>query len=54
MNPIWGYVVGIATAILMLAFIGIWAWAWLPQHRSTFDALAKLPMEDETDRENER
>jgi len=54
MNPIWGYVVGIATAILMVVFLGIWSWAWLPQHQSSFEALAKLPMEDEDDRESER
>jgi cbb3-type cytochrome oxidase subunit 3 len=30
----------------MLAFIGIWAWAWLPYHKREFDALARLPMQD--------
>ena len=54
MNPLWGHIVGIATAIVMLAFIGIWVWAWLPQHKPSFDALAKLPMEDEKDREGEQ
>ena len=54
MNPLWGHVVGVATAIVMLAFIGIWVWAWLPHHKPDFDALAKLPMEDEPHREDER
>ena len=27
MNPLWGLVVGIVTLVLMLVFIGIWAWA---------------------------
>jgi cytochrome c oxidase cbb3-type subunit 4 len=49
MNPIWGHIVGIATVIVMLAFIGIWVWAWHPQHKPDFDALAKLPLEDEED-----
>jgi len=49
MNPLWGHIVGIATVIVMLAFIGIWVWAWLPQHKPDFDALAKLPMEDDED-----
>ena len=53
MNPLWGHIVGIATVIVMLAFIGIWVWAWLPQHKPDFDALAKLPMEDEEDRPGE-
>jgi len=58
MNPVWGQVVGIATVIVMLAFIGIWIWAWLPQHKRDFDALARLPMEEDEDdldrREDER
>lgn len=46
MNPFWGTVAGVVTLILMLWFIGIWVWAWLPHHRPTFDALAELPMQD--------
>ena len=38
---------GIVTVVVMLVFIGIWVWAWLPHHKRKFDALAKLPMEDE-------
>ena len=34
---------------LMLVFIGIWVWAWLPHHKPEFDALATLPMEDGED-----
>jgi len=46
MNPLWGHIAGVITAVLMLAFVGIWAWAWLPRHRPTFDTLARLPLED--------
>ena len=46
MNPLWGMVIGFFTLAVMLAFLGIWAWAWLPQHEREFDALAKLPLED--------
>jgi len=49
MNPVWGDIVGIATVIVMLVFIGIWAWTWLPHHQRKFDALARLPMEDVED-----
>lgn len=49
MSPFWGYVAGIVTVIVMVAFIGIWLWAWLPHHRRTFDALANLPREDMED-----
>jgi len=47
MSPLWGHLAGIVTIVVMLAFIGIWVWAWLP-HKRDFDALAKLPMEDES------
>ncbi len=33
MSPLWGYVAGIVTLVVMLAFIGIWVWAWLPHHK---------------------
>ena len=46
MNPVWGQIIGIVTLIVMLLFIGTWVWAWLPQHKRDFDALAKLPMRD--------
>jgi cytochrome c oxidase cbb3-type subunit 4 len=45
-NPLWGQVIGIITLVLMLVFLGIWAWAWLPHHKPEFDALAKLPLKD--------
>jgi len=45
-NPVWGHVAGVFTVLLMAAFIGVWAWAWLPRHRRAFGRLARLPMED--------
>lgn len=47
MNPIWGPIAGGFIVLMMLAFIGIWIWAWLPHHRHSFDALARLPLEDD-------
>jgi len=49
MTPLWGHIVGIVTLIVMLAFIGVWAWAWLPRHKRAFDALARLPLEEPED-----
>ena len=49
MSPLWGFIAGIVTVVVMLAFIGIWVWAWLPYHKPEFDALATLPMEDGKD-----
>lgn len=47
MNPVWGHVAGVFIVLMMVAFIGIWVWAWLPRHRRVFGNLARLPMEDE-------
>ena len=49
MSPLWGYVAGIVTLVVMVVFIGIWVWAWLPYHKRKFDVLATLPMEDGKD-----
>jgi cytochrome c oxidase cbb3-type subunit 4 len=47
MNPIWGPIAGVITVILMLMFVGIWIWAWHRGHRSTFDAMSRLPLDDQ-------
>jgi cytochrome c oxidase cbb3-type subunit 4 len=49
MSQFWGHVAGVVTVVVMLAFIVIWVWAWLPHHKLEFDALAKLPLEDGKD-----
>ncbi|MET0498854.1 MAG: cbb3-type cytochrome c oxidase subunit 3 [Steroidobacteraceae bacterium] len=46
MSDLWGHLIGIVVTLLMLSFIGIWVWAWLPRHRQTFSRLAEIPMED--------
>lgn len=47
MNPIWGPIAGAFIVLMMLAFICIWIWAWLPHHRRSFGELARLPMNDD-------
>lgn len=47
MSPVWGHVIGLIIVLLMLIFVGIWVWAWLPFHQKTFEALARIPLEDE-------
>lgn len=47
MNPIWGPIAGAFIVLMMLTFIGIWIWAWLPHHQRDFAELARLPMQDE-------
>lgn len=39
---------GIATAILLVLFIGICAWAFSPRRKRDFDAAARLPLSDES------
>ena len=46
MTASWGHVSGVITVALMIAFVGVWAWAWLPNHKRDFDALSRIPMED--------
>lgn len=48
MNPVWGHAIGVIIVLLMLTFIGIWVWAWLPFHKKTFEALARIPLDDDT------
>lgn len=47
MSPAWGHATGVLILLMMAAFIGIWAWAWLPYHKRNFNWLARLPMEDQ-------
>ena len=47
MSAVWGHSVGAMILVLMLSFIGIWVWAWLPFHKGNFDRLARLPMGDD-------
>jgi cytochrome c oxidase cbb3-type subunit 4 len=46
----WGHAVGALILVLMLSFIGIWLWAWLPYHNGNFEKLARMPMRDEDTR----
>jgi cytochrome c oxidase cbb3-type subunit 4 len=47
MNPVWGPIAGAFIVLMMVAFIAIWVWAWLPCHKRDFAALARLPMQDD-------
>jgi cytochrome c oxidase cbb3-type subunit 4 len=49
MSAVWGHAIGAFIVLLLLVFIGVWIWAWRPNHKAEFDALARLPMDDEDD-----
>lgn len=37
---------GIVTAMLLVVFVGGWAWAWSPRRRRDFEEAARLPLDD--------
>ena len=37
---------GVVTAVLLALFVGLVAWAWSGARKATFDAAARLPLED--------
>lgn len=39
---------GVITLLLMLLFIGFTIWAYSKRRKPTFDALAQLPLEDDS------
>jgi cytochrome c oxidase cbb3-type subunit IV len=47
MSALWGHFVGVVIALLMVSFVGIWIWAWLPHHRDTFAAHSRIPLHDD-------
>lgn len=42
-----GTLSGIVTAILIVLFVGIWIWAWSSKRKSSFDAAARAPLEED-------
>jgi cytochrome c oxidase cbb3-type subunit 4 len=47
MNEFFGHLSGVVTAVLLLAFIGIVLWAWSGRRRATYEAAARLPLEED-------
>ena len=47
MNEFFGHLSGAITAVLMLAFVGIVLWAWSGRRRSTYEAAARRPLEED-------
>ena len=38
---------GVLTAVIFVAFIGIWVWAWSSRRKKDFEASAALPLEED-------
>jgi len=47
MNDLFGTLSGLLTAVLILVFTGIVLWAWSARRRDSFDAAARLPLDDD-------
>ena len=45
---------GIVTALLLVLFIWLIAWAWSRQRTTAFDAAARLPLEEDGEDEGTR
>lgn len=39
---------GIVTGILLVSFLALVAWAWSRRRASTFDAAARMPLEEDS------
>ena len=44
-----GTIRGIVTALLLVLFVWLVAWAWSRRRAPLFDAAARVPLEDEDD-----
>jgi len=50
-----GFVSGVMTLLLLIVFLGIVFWAYSKRNTEAFDAMARLPLEDEAkEKENEK
>ncbi len=49
MNTWSGILSGVFTAVLILLFTGLVAWAWSSKRRASFDATARLPLEEDAE-----
>ncbi len=47
MTEFFGHLSGVMTAVLIVTFVGIVLWAWSGRRRGSFDAAARLPLEED-------
>lgn len=49
MSDIWGHLIGVVIILLIVAFVGVWIWAWLPRHHRVFSRMARVPLENDSE-----
>ena len=47
MEALTGLVRGVMAGVLLLMFIGLWVWVFGSRRRATFEAAARLPLEED-------
>lgn len=40
---------GLITLVTLVAFLGVWVWAWSKRRKADFDAIANLPLEEDAE-----
>ncbi len=48
MQSLFGTLSGIFTAVMIVLLLCITAWAWSGRRRKTFEAMARLPLEEDS------
>jgi len=46
MSELYGHFIGVMIVVIMLTFIGIWIWAWLPHHEKDCSQSRRLPLDE--------
>ncbi len=49
MSNLSGTLSGVFTAVLIVLFVALVAWAWSSKRRASFDASARLPLEEDAE-----
>jgi cytochrome c oxidase cbb3-type subunit 4 len=45
---------GLATLLALLAFVGVVWWAWSGRQKQKFDAAARMPLEEDPDKNEDK
>jgi len=49
-----GTLQGLATVLALLAFVGVVWWAWSGRQKQKFDQAARMPLEDDSDKNEDK
>jgi cytochrome c oxidase cbb3-type subunit 4 len=45
---------GVVLVLLIIGFLGLWAWAWNKKRKPEFDYASRLPLEEDSSRLQEK